>query len=971
MTGFKAETESGVRSGFANIAKIAGVAFGAIEAFKFGKDLISGAADLQKQLEVIKTQFGDAGKEVAEFGEKGAKGLGISADTADKTAAKFGILFHNLGVAKGPAAEMTVGFIKLAGSIAAVRGVDPATLLQNLPLAAAGNIRSLKQMGIATDQTQIKIAAFKLGLTDSITQALTPAQRAMAIYAIATKNLADFQEQAKAHAGDLVNEQRRLSAAWSDGKDDLGKGLLPLMAPLVSFLADKLPAAIGVVRRGFHDLFELIRGVGKFLGPVFKPIISEISKLKEAFTKDGMAGGIAKIRSEFQKLSPAGKAAIGILAALAAQFAITVAAAFPISATVLALIALGVALKEAYDHSQRFRDIVAQLEAFLTGKVVPAIKKIAAAAAPAFAQLTVSVQHALGSLKTIFQQAIKPAIFIWQHFGQDLTKIVVRNFNEVIKLISSALMIVEGVFKFFADLLTGKWGKMWDDVKSILGTGLDAALSVASTWGNDILDLFDAVWRNVEISFLEGVQKALSILAKVPTSFKVFGHRVGFKNPAQGAIDSLQGVIDGVKSSRAREKLKDAVDSAGRDALNAAADEPHWGDAPHKLAETIKRKVAGAVHTGATVGSSQVASSATSAAVNKAEQALSGLKSKLHELIAANAVEIAQAIEDAKSNLMSLGSTLATQVGAVMDEPFNIANQKIQDATDRVAAIYNEKNAALEAQARRLAMLQSAAGLRTDTRSLSNMRAMVSLGHGRSLDADPKKALAELDALARKSNSANRPAIDKFRDDYQASLLQVEGDKLGIQRAALDGENAVKTAALSMQSDQLRVAQDASNARKKVVQQQITDLTAAMASGMIKAGTFNSKIAKILGMHGGLYKASGRTLGLAFKLGFESTAGGLMKQANALAAGPQMPGTGQEPKIIQPLKTLQQEQEKVKKLMGKIGDKQIDIQHKTMMATAKAAATLKLIHDTQIGPGPKGIGGGQSARSKALAGTGG
>jgi len=301
MSGFKSETEAGVKSAFAGVGKIIGVALGVGAGLNFGKEIFSQAGSLQKSVEAIRADFGSASGDVTKFGEDAGKSFGISANLADTTSARFGILFKNLGVGQSAAAEMTVGFEKLAGSIAAIRGIDPATVLQNLPLAAAGNLRSLKQLGIAVDANTLKLAAYKLGLISTTTQALTPAQRAEAIYAIATSQLGDYIAQANAHAGDAANVQRRLSAEWANAKDELGAGLLPVVAKLGTELGDHLPAAVDTVKKDFADAKSVIQAVSAPLGGVtnaVKGLVAawaafKVAAIADAIRNDLVARGTA------------------------------------------------------------------------------------------------------------------------------------------------------------------------------------------------------------------------------------------------------------------------------------------------------------------------------------------------------------------------------------------------------------------------------------------------------------------------------------------------------------------------------------------------------------------------------------------------------------------------------------------------------------------------------------------------------
>ena len=82
-----------LKSKVLSLSTVLGVGIGAAFAVKFAKDVVGSAANLQKSQEVIQEEFGKSGDALTAFGEKGAQALGISAQTADATSARFGILF--------------------------------------------------------------------------------------------------------------------------------------------------------------------------------------------------------------------------------------------------------------------------------------------------------------------------------------------------------------------------------------------------------------------------------------------------------------------------------------------------------------------------------------------------------------------------------------------------------------------------------------------------------------------------------------------------------------------------------------------------------------------------------------------------------------------------------------------------------------------------------------------------------------
>lgn len=256
----------GMKKHFLNAGTILGVGFGAAVGVDLIKHVVADAGQVQKSAEVIRSAFGPASKQVfVGFRDSVAANLGISAQLADATSARFGIFFHNVGIAGPEAAKMTVGFEKLAGSLSMVRGVDPSTTLQNIVLAAEGNTRGLKQLGIALSTTQEEAYAALHGISASATTALTPAQKAEAIFGLATQKLGYDMQQAQKHSGDLTSVTFKLKAELSNAEDALGKALLPTVKKYVTELADWLQKMekSGRLQRDFNDVVHTTAGIVK------------------------------------------------------------------------------------------------------------------------------------------------------------------------------------------------------------------------------------------------------------------------------------------------------------------------------------------------------------------------------------------------------------------------------------------------------------------------------------------------------------------------------------------------------------------------------------------------------------------------------------------------------------------------------------------------------------------------------------
>lgn len=403
-TGFKTETETGIRSTFAGLGKSLALLAGGVGAFDLAKHAIEDAASVQKSMEVISAEFGKGGEAVKQFSETTAVGLGIAPSLAASTAAQFGLLFHNLGIGKGAASEMTINLEKLAGSISEIRGIDPSTVLGQLPRAMLGNLRSLKALGFAFSNTQIQAAAFETeGI--KVTATLTPAQKAIAIYSLVTQNLGEYQKQAAAHSGDLVNVQRRLSAEWDKAKTSLGTALLPAITSAATALANFLDQEnkSGKLTTDFKSAVQI-------LGDAIKVVATIVGTGWKVFqTAAGWIGGTKR-------------AVEVLLAVLAVNKLRQIASAIGENLVKKGILTIGPAAEKAagaagqlqVSYGEASTSIVASLDkvgtailelASATAKITGSIKTDAAEISTAFAETATSVNTSATRIAAPFETA--------------------------------------------------------------------------------------------------------------------------------------------------------------------------------------------------------------------------------------------------------------------------------------------------------------------------------------------------------------------------------------------------------------------------------------------------------------------------------------------------------------------------------------------------------------------------------------
>ncbi len=843
-TGFKAALGTG--------GELLGVGIGAALTADLVKHLAEDAAGVQKSQEVIRSEFGKSSEEIIDFAEKTGIALGITSHASLDTAAKLGIVFQNLGIGHKVAADMTVGLESLAGSLAAIRGIDPAVPLRALNLAMLGNVRSLKQLGIAVDPVTIKYVAFKMGLIDSVKDGLTPAARAQAIYAISTQNLSKFQALAAAHSDDLSNSQRRLSASWDQAKEKLGADLLPAFS---------------------------------------------------AFTK-----GLGEALKGFLALPTAGKAAIATAVGVGAAFAAVALGLSPIIGIPIAIIAIGLAFNEAYQHSKTFRE-------FING-IGDQIKQ-------------------LGPTLTSIKQSIHE---FWAAFGDQISSIAIGHLKLLGTIIKTDVQIIIDIIKVFAAVLHGDWGKAWSALKDIFVQEWNALKAIVATAANDLTQIFSAMWKSIEILFLEGLKGVADLLAKIPTSVTIFGKTIGGENPFKGWSDSLKGTIAGLSGSdtaAAAQKVgKDVAENVAKGAKDASGK-----PLSQEAADFFKQQGLDAATTKA---KDQLQKARN--AVTTAENALGSLKGRLAASIEKTSTDVRAAVEDAKGNLTSIGSSLAQSLSTIIDQPFVVAGQKIQDAQDKITLEFDRKSQALRQQAAAISREQQVLAFGSDKLALSRLRGGVVLPTGGGLSTDNTKAIAQLKALAATAKGGNKDAINEFLIQFRGAALTVASDKNSLAQGALDAKKTVLTNALQLKSEVLQVQQDTANRMKTQIATQIADLTDAFNRHVITYARFKQGIQDIVSKGGPAMKQAGATLGSAFANSYAQQVSDLLKQAGLIGDGPQVPGTtGQQSKIVNPGAVLRADQAASDRIRNQIANKQTTLQQKLVTEAKKQTAYLSTL----------------------------
>jgi hypothetical protein len=247
---------------FAPLAAAAGgLALGA-----FFKGAIEGASNTQESMSKVGVVFGKSAGSIKAFAATSSTALGLSNQAALEAAGSLGNLFVALKLPQQQAASMSTKMVTLAGDLASFNNVPVEDALAALKSGLVGETEPLRAFGVNMNDATLRTQALKDGLISNTKEAMSPAVKAQAAYALILAQTGTAQGDFARTSDGLANRQRILSAQWTDMKAKLGAQLLPVAVSFAGVLADKVLPALSrlgtTAKAGFGELSAGIKGTG-------------------------------------------------------------------------------------------------------------------------------------------------------------------------------------------------------------------------------------------------------------------------------------------------------------------------------------------------------------------------------------------------------------------------------------------------------------------------------------------------------------------------------------------------------------------------------------------------------------------------------------------------------------------------------------------------------------------------------------
>lgn len=246
------------------------------------------ASDLTESLQKSNVVFGQNAKSIESWAETGANSFGLSKQKALEAASTYGNLFDSFGVGDKETYKMSKGLTQLAADMASFNNTSIDDAIFALRSGMTGITKPLKRYGVAVNDARVRQQAFDDGLIKSTKDAMSPAIKSQAIYALVMHDTKNAQGDFKRTSNQAANSLRTLTAHVQNAGASIGVILLPYVinaSEWISKVAEKfqhlslkvkniivvalvVTAALGPLIYIFGTLFTVIGAIATPIGLV-------------------------------------------------------------------------------------------------------------------------------------------------------------------------------------------------------------------------------------------------------------------------------------------------------------------------------------------------------------------------------------------------------------------------------------------------------------------------------------------------------------------------------------------------------------------------------------------------------------------------------------------------------------------------------------------------------------------------------
>lgn len=516
-------------------------ALGAVSvgAFALGKDMVNIASNTNEALSKTNTVFGKAAAEAIKFSDESAAAYGISKRAALDYTSGMGSVLVAMGDSQDAAAKTSLEYTKLAADMASFNNTSIEEAAEALKASLTGEFEQMKKYGVVINDTRLSQEALAMGMKkDGATW--TAQQKKILSHSIILKDTAQAQGDFARTSGGMANQQRILGARMEDLKGKIGEKLLPVVVKAMGWLnkgidiAYKLGRALAPVARGVEVFFKALGGgseanefsgnlrkannAGVKLGDWIRNDFLPVARRFASWFKNEAVPAIKRLAREvWANLKPN-------IQALAATIRTHI---LPAVQNFIGKV------REAWPTIRRLANILLQVAAFLTRRVLPVLIRFAGPV------LGLVIRVVGQTISTVFR-----LIGVFMNLGKGVANAISKTIGFVKRLpgqvVSAIGSLSRTLWQHGLDLIQGFINGIVEKAKSLPGVIKDKVVGVAK----DALHGF-------------GLFGSPSRLTMKYGRWWTEGFAIGMKDKSKDVVDRAKEMVDKLK-----EKLSEVKDFA-------------------------------------------------------------------------------------------------------------------------------------------------------------------------------------------------------------------------------------------------------------------------------------------------------------------------------------------------------------------------------------------------------------------------
>lgn len=298
---------------FSKLGGAATMAIGAIASFisagklkQLGKNMFSlskQTADYIETVNLFRASMGDAADAATEFVDRAERELGLDPKAMMDSISAFQNLSEGIGISSDRAYIMSKNLTQLAGDLSSFANISFEQAQKKLLSGFSGQVKPLREYGIALDQASLQETAYSLGLDQKV-KSMTRAQKTELIYYQIMKSTQKMQGDLGRTLLSPANALRVMQTEFSRLARAVGSIFIPAMMriiPVVRAITQVLTSAAQAIARFFgFEMSDFNADLGS-VGNLLEGVGGDIDDVGDS--AEGTAKKLNKMLMPFDELN--------------------------------------------------------------------------------------------------------------------------------------------------------------------------------------------------------------------------------------------------------------------------------------------------------------------------------------------------------------------------------------------------------------------------------------------------------------------------------------------------------------------------------------------------------------------------------------------------------------------------------------------------------------------------------------------